>query len=117
MTRSKRPLRSLRISLAALAVSLASLLAPAAGQAAVTVFGSDLAKPANIVEDHGADSAFWNFSIDGDTGRAVVPANGQITVANVKGIVLADPSGRAKPDPQFHFQVLHPLGNGSVRST
>ncbi|MEA2398351.1 MAG: hypothetical protein QOK25_1907 [Thermoleophilaceae bacterium] len=115
MTRVKRPLRSLRIPLAALAVSVAALAAPAAGQANVTVFGSDLSKPANLVEDHGADAAFWNLAIDGDPGRAVVPADGQITVASVKGTVLADPTGRAKPDPQFHFQVLHPIGGGSVR--
>ena len=115
VTRSKGPLRSLRLPVAALAASLACLLAPATGQAAVTVFGSDMTKPANIVEDHGADAAFWNISIDGDSGRGVVPADGQITVANVKGTVLADPTGRAKPDPQFHIQVLHPLGNGSVR--
>ncbi|MEA2376079.1 MAG: hypothetical protein QOD53_2542, partial [Thermoleophilaceae bacterium] len=65
MTRSKHPLSYPRAPLAALAVSLAALLAPAPGQAAVTVFGSDLSKPANLVEDHGADTAFWNVGIDG----------------------------------------------------
>ncbi|HEX8075167.1 MAG TPA: hypothetical protein VF545_09315 [Thermoleophilaceae bacterium] len=98
-----------------MAASAAALLAPATGQAAVTVFGSDLSKPANMVEDHGPDSAFWNTAIDGDPGRAVVPADGQITVANVKGTVLSDPTGRVKPDPQFHIQVLHPQGDGSVK--
>ena len=115
MTRSKHSLRTLRAPLAALGVSLAALLAPAAGQAAVTVFGSDLSNTANVVEDHGPDTAFWNVQLGGDPGRALVPVDGQVTIANVKGIVLADPSGRVKPDPQFHLQVLHPLGDGSVK--
>jgi hypothetical protein len=105
----KRPL------LPVLAAAAIALAAPASVQAAVTVFGSDLSKPANLVEDHGPDSAFWNASIDGDPGRAIVPADGQITLARVKGIVLQDPSGRQKPDPMWHLQVLHPQGNGSVR--
>src|SRR5204862_3818129 len=75
--------------------------------------GSDLTKPANAAETHGADTAFWNAS-----GAAVgaVPANGQITQLRLKGIAV--PSGqRGAPAPltQFHFQVLHPVGGGAVR--
>ncbi len=106
----------IRVLTASAATGLVAFaLAAPAGHAAVTTFGSDLAKEANKVEDHGADSAFWNISIDGSSSAGVVPADGQITLARVKGIVLADPSGAKKPDPQFHLQVLHPVGGGQVR--
>jgi hypothetical protein len=84
---------------------------PASGHAAVIDFGSDLQRSATIVEDHGADSAFWNV---GNPGGAA-PADGQITQVAVKGGVVADPSGRIKPNPFFHFQVLHPVGGGQVK--
>src|SRR2546429_3588 len=80
---------------------------PAASHAAVTTLGSDLTKPADTVEDHGADAAFWMPTINGASGA--MPSNGQIVFVRIKGTVLADPSGRAKPDPLTHIQVLHPI--------
>jgi hypothetical protein len=108
-----KPRRRARALAAALAACAAVVALPAAGYAAVTTLGSDLKKPADTVEAHGADSAFWMPTIDGASGA--VPANGQITIVKVKGIVLADPRGRAKPDPMFHVQILHPIGRGRVK--
>jgi hypothetical protein len=98
-------------TLVAACAGLAGL--PAVGHAAVLMLGSDLTKPADLVEAHGADAAFWNTSIDGVPGA--MPANGQVTFVRVKGSVLDDPRQPRKPDPQFHFQVLHPIGGGRVR--
>jgi hypothetical protein len=101
-------------ALAAIAAACAALVAlPASGNAAVTTLGSTLAKLADTVADHGADVAYWAPTIDGALGT--MPSDGQITLVKVKGTVLADPAGRAKPDPQFHVQVLHPVGGGQVR--
>src|SRR2546423_13338754 len=55
--------------LAAIALACGALIAlPAAGQAAVVTLGSDLTKPADVVEDHGADAVFWPITIDGGGG-------------------------------------------------
>src|SRR3954468_6408657 len=104
--------RDRRARAAALAVAAAFLALPAAGHGAVMTVGSDLSKPADHVEAHGADVAFWNTLIDGKPGT--MPADGQITAVRVKGVVVDDPRHRRysdqKPlDPQFHFQVLHPV--------
>src|SRR5437588_5149016 len=104
-----------RARAAAAAAAGCALLAaiPAASHATVTTLGSDLTKPADTVEDHGADAAFWMPTINGASGA--MPSNGQIVFVRIKGIVLADPSGRAKPDPLTRIQVLHPIGGGRVR--
>jgi hypothetical protein len=99
--------------LAALAVGAAVLALPAAGQAKVSVIGSDLSKPANLTRTYGADSAFWQTAIDGDPSRGIAPADGQVTIVNLKGTGPA--GGAASPNNQFHFQVLHPVGGGAVR--
>jgi hypothetical protein len=78
----------------------------------VTV-GSDMRGAANTVEAHGADSAFWNPALTGVSGA--MPADGQITVARVKGSVVDDPVRPQNPNPLFHFQVLRPLGDGRVQ--
>jgi hypothetical protein len=102
---------------AAAALAAAALAAvPAAGDAAVITVGSNLTKPADVFEAHGADALWWNNTIDGRPGA--MPANGQITFVRVKGSVLDSPSQRRNPDPPdplFHFQVLHPIGGGAVR--
>jgi hypothetical protein len=106
-----------RIRLAVVAaIAAAALALPAAGQAAVTAVGSSLAKPADLVEAHGADALFFNTSIDGLPGA--MPTDGQITLVRVKGSVLDSPSLRRNPQapkPMFHFQVLHPVGGGVMR--
>ncbi|MEA2374345.1 MAG: hypothetical protein QOD53_808, partial [Thermoleophilaceae bacterium] len=104
-----------RAALAALAAGTVILGSAPSGQAAVSSFGSDLAKPATVVEAHGPDTAFWNARIGGNFDRGKAPAGGQVTLVKVKGNVLADPDNRVHPDPQFHFQVLHPVGNRVVK--
>jgi hypothetical protein len=102
--------RRLRCCIVALALLLA---APAAARASVQVYGSDLSAPANTIEAHGADSAFWNVSLaNGSPTRA--PADGQVTSVRVKGTVLADPTGRRKPTTMIHFQTLRPMPDGSM---
>jgi hypothetical protein len=104
----------LRPSLLAAALTLVALLiAPATGQAAVTMLGSDLKAPANVIEHHGADSAFWNISLQGGYGT-VAPTGGQVTEVKVKGTVIPDPSGRMQPNGMFHFQSIHPMGDGTT---
>ena len=88
---------------------------PAAGDAAVMKVGSDLTKPANLVEAHGADALFFNTLIDGLPGGAM-PADGQVTAIRVKGSVLDSPSRRRNPeppDPMVHFQSLSPIAGGA----
>jgi hypothetical protein len=94
----------------AVAVTLAL---PVAAQGAVYTLGSDLKADATIVEDHGADSAFWNTTLEsGD--RTTAPAGGQVTSVKVKGTVLPDPTGRKIPMTMMHFQTLHPMPDGTV---
>jgi hypothetical protein len=94
--------------------ALATMLAaPAAASAEVRPFGSDLTAPANVVEAHGADSAFWNVSL-ANGGATAAPADGQVTSVRVKGMVLPDPSGRRKPLTMFHFQTIRPLPDGEM---
>jgi hypothetical protein len=94
-------------------VAAVALALPTASQAGVMTVGSDLSKPADTYESHGSDTAFWNTSIDGSPKGTVMPADGQVTVARLKGAAIQDPTPTAlAPDPQFHFQVLHPKGSG-----
>jgi hypothetical protein len=107
------PRRRLRGTAVAAMATAALVLLPAAGNAAVTTIGSDLSKQANVMEAHGADALFFNTLIDGNAGA--VPADGQITFARIKGVVLDDPLRPRNPDPMFHLQVLHPIGGGQMR--
>ncbi|MEA2473253.1 MAG: hypothetical protein QOE06_1168 [Thermoleophilaceae bacterium] len=90
-------------------ISLLAVLAVAGtAQAAVTPFGSDLSAPANRVNSHATDTAFWNATLAGGQG-VTAPEDGQITTIRVKGGVLT-----STKDNQLarlvHFQVLRPLG-------
>jgi hypothetical protein len=108
--------RHARGSAVALVAAAALAVLPAAGDATVTNVGSDLTKPANVVEAHGADALWWNSLIDGRPGA--MPTDGQVTSVRVKGVVLDSPDLRRnpqRPDPMFHVQVLHPIGGGRVR--
>jgi hypothetical protein len=109
-----QPSRSARRASAAILVAtVAQLAAPTSGEAAVTTLGSDLAKSANRMEAHGADSAFWNVTIGG--ASAAMPTSGQITLVRVKGSVRDDPANPRDPDPLFHVQVLRPVGGGTLK--
>jgi hypothetical protein len=95
-------------------IALAMLLgAPAAAHAKKIVYGSDLTAIADIVEAHGADSAFWNTSLPNGRSTAA-PYGGQVVSVRVKGIVLPDPTGRRKPTTMIHFQTLRPLPDGEM---
>jgi PASTA domain-containing protein len=106
---SRHLLRSALVGLAALCAL------PATGQAAVSVFGSDLSSSANVIEAHGADSAFWNVNLAGGQPTRA-PVEGQVTEIRVKGTVIPNPDPNApKPLTMIHFQVLRPQPDGSVR--
>src|SRR5438128_7506886 len=94
--------------------TLAMLVAAPAASAAVTTLGSDLKAPADVVEAHGADSAFWNVALLSG-GHTAAPVGGQVTSVRIKGIVLNDPTGRTKPRTMIHFQTLQPQGDGTMK--
>ena len=89
---------------------------PAAGQAARVKIGSNLKRPATLAEAHGPDAAFWHVA--GAARGNAVPADGQITKLRLKGTaVRSRRRGAPRPRTEFHFQVLHPNGDGSVGVT
>jgi hypothetical protein len=95
----------LRLLLPSLLIGLALT---GTASAAVTPFGSDLSAPANAVNSHGADTAFWNAALAG--GQPVTaPAEGQITAIRVKGGVLTSTKDN-RLARLIHFQVLRPVG-------
>src|SRR4051794_35770232 len=89
-----------------LALLLAGALAPPA-HAGRIVLGSDLQRNANVIESHGADSAFWNLSIHGRS--QAIPEDGQVVEVRMKGTVLRE-RGAAPPANLIHFQSLVPEG-------
>jgi hypothetical protein len=95
--------------------ALAFCLAPATAGAEVSDFGSDLASPANIDINHGADTSYWN------QGQGVynAPADGQVTVVKLKGAVLPNDRLRnteaEKLAQIIHFQVLRQKGDGTLK--
>jgi hypothetical protein len=87
---------------------VAALAVTGTAQAAVITFGSDLTAPANAVQSHGADTAFWNATLAG--GQGVTAAeDGQIRSIKVKGGVLTSTKNN-RLARLVHFQVLRPLG-------
>src|SRR5437870_12760624 len=108
-----RTLRGVPALLATAAAMVAFAVLPAAGHAAVITVGSDLRKAATLSESHGADAAFWN--VQGAALGSALPADGQITQLRLKGIAVpSNRPGAPRPRTEFHFQVLHPNGDGSV---
>jgi hypothetical protein len=95
-------------------LTTAMLVAAPTASAATRTLGSDLKAPANVVEAHGADSAFWNVALQSG-GQAAAPVGGQVISVRVKGIVLNDPSGRIKPRTMIHFQTIQPQGDGTMK--
>jgi len=113
--------RRLALALAASGALLAAV--PAAGQAAVIPFGSDLTAPADTVQAHQADTMFWHSKLAGG-GSLVVPEDGEILSYRLKGTALRNRDDRpprpdGKPNPggetMVHFQVMRPQGDGSYR--
>lgn len=104
-------------ALAAVAGALGAALVPATGSAALITFGSDLAAPANVVQQRGADTAFWQVGF-ADARSPVAPASGQITSVRIKGVALSDRVTGVSPpggERDFHVQVAEPLAGGAVR--
>ena len=102
-----------------LALLAAVALAPASAQAAVSDFGSDLSSPANIVASHGADTSYWNVGASPPLGAYAAPAEGQVTVVQLKGGVLPNPRLRNSDEERLaqiiHFQVLRDTGDGRLK--
>lgn len=112
----------MRRPLASLAVAPLVLLAAApAAQAGSVTFGSDLAKPATLVESRGADTAFWQRSLpSGGTFR--VPVEGQVKSVKVRGFAqsdndwkLGDPGPFRGGERLVFVQVLQPLSDGRYK--
>jgi hypothetical protein len=104
----------LRTLAAAGAVALLALALPSAGRADIINVGSDLAGKANLIEAHGADSAFWNVTLPGRPQGAAMPAPGEVIALRLKGTALSN-RGAPRPLVQFHFQVIRPQGDGTYR--
>ena len=101
----------------ALAAGALLAVAPAA-HAGSFVFGSDLSTPADAVEQHGADTVYWNSVMatqrpgpPGESGggsvvrrtQGAAPADGQLRYVTIRGGV--PPGGGLG---HFHFVVLRP---------
>ncbi len=122
-----------------LLVVTAALLAPAAGSAAVSTFGSPLSVPATLntaenlgyygtytavpptpqvpngvvhTQHYGADTALWNVALG--SGSPAVPATGQALKIALEGCALSSPGGPA-PLTQIHFQDVSPLPGGGAK--
>ena len=91
-------------------VALAAIALPSAAQAGQTAFGSDLSAPANMIETHPVDSAFWATQLPGG-GIVRSPGHGKIATIKLKGNVVKHGS---TPVTLFHFQILHPVSGGKV---
>lgn len=126
--------RALRAPLIAFALLCAPLLAlPAAGDAAISTFGSPLSVPATLnttenlgytgsgialpsgvlrIPHDGADTALWNVAIPGGAPQA--PSAGQVTKVSLEGCAQR-PAGAPAPLTQIHFQDLVPLPGGEAR--
>jgi hypothetical protein len=132
----RRALR--RLAGGVLLAGLLAAVAPAAGSAATTTFGSPLSVPATLnttanlnyygtytpvppnpeapnglyhTNHWGADDALWNVALANGTPSA--PATGQVLKVSLEG--CAQPAaGGPRPLTQFHIQDITPLGGGSV---
>ena len=97
---------------AVLAALTAALIAVPAAEAKHIPFGSNLKAEANHAIARPVDTAFWGTKLPG--GRRVkVPAKGKVFKIKVKGHAVK--KGNKKPVTLFHFQILHPIGDGKVR--
>jgi hypothetical protein len=97
---------------AAAVAALAATAFPTGAMAKRYVWGSDLKAPANRIEAHPVDSAFWHTALPGGA-RVRVPVKGRVSTLKLKGHAIK--RGSTKPVTLFHFQVLHPTGDGRLR--
>ena len=99
-------------AIAACTVAIAAVALPSAAAAKRYTWGSKLEAPANRIEAHPSSSAFWHKALPGGV-RVKVPARGRIKTVRLKGTAIKQ--NGAKPVTLFHFQVLHPAGDGKLR--
>ena len=97
---------------AATVAALAAVALPSAAVANRYVWGSDLKAPANRIEANPAASAFWHTALPGGA-RVRVPEKGRVATLKLKGTAIKH--GSTEPVTLFHFQVLHPTGDGRLR--
>jgi hypothetical protein len=92
--------------------AIAAVAFPAGAVAKRDVWGSDLKAPANRIEAHPAASAFWHTKLPGGA-RVRVPEKGRVSKLRLKGQAIKH--GSTEPVTLFHFQILHPTGDGRLR--
>jgi len=136
---SHRSSRLCSLVLAIVFASLAALLTPATGGAAITTFGSPLSVPATLnttenlnykgtftpvppapdapngifhTNHYGADTALWNVGLA--SGGPSAPTGGQALKVSLEG--CAQPAaGGPPPLTQIHFQDISPLPGGGAK--
>jgi len=103
---------------AALLATSVLLLLPAAGEADLQTFGSDLAATAGEVRSEQRDVAYWQTAF-ADGRLPTVPVDGQIKEVRLKGFAHSDREPGALGgggETGFHVQALTP-GGASARIT
>jgi hypothetical protein len=94
-------------------------LVPAPALAEVRDFGSDLSAPANLSGSHGADTSYWNIAPTSPLGGYPAPAEGQVTVVQLRGGLIPNPRLRNTEAENLaqiiHFQVLRDRGDGRFK--
>ncbi|CAA9415444.1 MAG: hypothetical protein AVDCRST_MAG64-2606 [uncultured Phycisphaerae bacterium] len=95
--------------------------APGAAHAEIVTFGSDLSAPADTVETHPVDTAFWASRL-ASGASAAAPESGQLLGVRIKGIALRNtdtpPSNPSVGgSTMFHIQVLEPQSDGGMKAT
>lgn len=94
-------------------------LAPATAAAEVSDFGSDLALPATVAANHGADTSYWNVGTAPPLGSYTAPADGQVSIVKLKGGLLPNDQMRNTDAERLaqiiHFQVLRDKGDGRYK--
>lgn len=96
--------------------------AAAPAQAGTVTFGSDLSRPATLMESFGSDTTFWQRSVPTPGAVLRVPAEGQIKQVRVRGFAASDSEWRVGDPGPFlggeravFVQVLEPLDERRVR--
>jgi hypothetical protein len=100
-----------RLAAAAL-VAIAAAALPSVAQAGLIKFGSSLTAPANKSEAHPVDAVFWANKLP-DGARVKAPERGKVGTIKLKGTAVK--RGSTSPVTLFHFQILHPIGDGRVK--
>jgi hypothetical protein len=96
----------------AIAAVVAVLAFPSAAMAGKVTFGSALTAPANKTEAYPVDTEFWLTKLPGGAVTRA-PARGKIGTIKLKGHIVKH--GSTQPVTLFHFQILHPTGDGRLR--